>query len=68
MKPLCPVCMEMLWKVFLFAVLACVTIRVLGLLLSLLLFLLSVVWALVPYLIVGGLLFAIVHAVCKGVK
>lgn len=60
--------MNMLWKALLFVVLSFVAVRLLGMLLSLLGWLLSVVWSLVPYLIVGGLLFAIGRAVSRGSK
>ena len=55
--------MNRLVKAMFFVVLSLVAIRLLGMLLSLLGWLLSVVWAFAPYLIVGGLLFAIARAV-----
>ena len=60
--------MNILGKALLFVVLSFVAVRLLGMLLSLLWWLLSVVWAFVPYLIVGGLLFAIAGAVSKAAK
>ena len=60
--------MNILGKALLFVVLSFVAVRLLGMLLSLLWWLLSVVCAFVPYLIVGGVLFAIACAVSKAVK